>query len=523
MFGIQRNGVFLKLKEDTRLTTTIYSQLINENKLKGALTIPIEAPIEGNETFFENISILKLVNSGARLKAGLEAVKVYIEGVWWLYGKAAILGVKENTISLNLIVGLPGISSLDDKLQDLDWGTISLPTDVDITTDLNLKLAWLNNYTGYSYDKNTTAKTFNFPPVYNPDFYGGENADFEGVINSYIAYGVNSYLGNKFYNKNAMVPMVYMLEILRKGFEKGGFIFDWSNLPNVFEKLIEINNYDFARRITNVFSLKAGGAAFTLEAPYTGFPVIFINDSIPPNFDMSDLYDNVLGEYSVERAGRYRIKYNLPWSTRDQFGGASAGITTSFGVHVVLDATTMDSEYYQHVGEPASGIAAKRVYLDLTEADIGKKIKIQASFNYIPTSVVLFYVDVDSVDMELQIDLIDAPTINRFANVIDLSKCVPQDILFRDYVNAFAGTFNVEFDVNENSKIVTAILNEPSIVDGPTEKTSLWVKDGTKPTVELRPAKYNKFSYDWKGSDSLVSDNFKPVDPLLFRRVRELF
>ena len=138
MFGIQYNNNWLKLSENSVLSTTSYSQLINENKLRGTFTIPLKVPIAGNETFFENRFYLKSLNGGQ--SEYFQVVKVYIDKIWWLTGKLILLSNNGETLSVNLIVGLPGISTQNKKLQDLTWNKITLPSSPDSNSEMSNKV-----------------------------------------------------------------------------------------------------------------------------------------------------------------------------------------------------------------------------------------------------------------------------------------------------------------------------------------------------------------------------------------------
>lgn len=514
MFAIQYNKIWLKLPESTTITLTQFSQIISENKLKGALTIPIDAPIQGNEQFFGGAELLKGISAGARMKAGFGAVKLYINGVWWMTGKLMILQINPDTISINLVMGLPGISSLDDKLEDLQWGEINMPTDPsDVYFDRYGKTSLFYTRINGGYDESTITKTFTFPLIKNLKFYGDnseKNSDYLGIVNNYNEdISTFGFLGNLYRNENAICPMLYCIEILRKGFLKGGYKFDWSALPGDFHRLVQYNNYDLCRLVP-AHGARAETTTDNVTLRDTGFfgspalvgPILFDDETL----DESECYNPATGLYFVRRPGRFRLDYNFPFHIIDYIDNpANYILKIVFGT---TGGTIIDSEIYT-INDPTTGSAAqKRAFFDLTESHVGLSLQIKYSYYESGTSIGSASSVVIEAGSWFKITCISNPTVNDFGTKIELAKCVPQGVIFRDYVNAFAATFNVEFEVDDFMKTVRAKCNEPDISNSPIHKEQLWIGNAKKPVIDYRGAKFGYLNYRWSGNDGLISGNF---------------
>jgi hypothetical protein len=503
MFAVYRNNISLKLPNNAVLNTSLYAQIVNENTVRGAFSIPIEVPIEGNELFFDGLHQLKQINSARLIEAGLLDVKVYLQGVWWLGGKINILRIKEDSLSINLVVGLPGISSLDDKLQDLDWDTISLPSDSDPTVDRAYKTSFLKARIDSGYDPSDSSKSFTLPLIVNPKYYGQDsdkNKDYLGIINNFNdvtePYGL---LRNVYMNLNSISPMVYYIEILRKGFEKGGYKFDYSNLSTDFIKKPCINNFDLCRMVP------AHGAKTEMTAPEG----MLDNDGIvhgPINFN-NVIYDQSLllfgSSYTIARPGTFKIEYNLPYHFTDYLDSAT------YVVRIILGDSTSsirDTEEFFTYDATLGGNAQKRIYITFSTADVGRTIFL--NYYFLVSGASLAGTGVTNLVLEaggwIRITCVSNPTVNDFGTSIPLSKCVPQDILFRDFINQYSRTFNIEFIIDDQQKIVTAKLNEPDLNSTPENRDSYWRSNSEKPTVEIREQKFKYLNYDFGSDDSGV-------------------
>lgn len=509
MFAIRHNGIWLKLRDGARLTTTQFPPSVNENSaIRGPLTYSFDVDIVGNENFF-NFNHIKSINAANFWEGGLQAVRVYIDGIWWQEGSLKLVKKDGFTISLNLIVGISDMISLDKKLSEFDWASIALPVDPDAPTQLQARIDYFNNRAlNTDYDHSNPEKTFNFPMIKNDSFYqeGNENnLDYLGWINNFD--GV-SFVKNDYGNYNAISPQVNVLEILHKGFEYSGYKFLPGELGADFDLLLQYNNYDLCK-MKNALGVKVRNdndeSNIDLVPRYPNFNNTLLADG---NYDDSNLWNIATKEYEIKRPGRYRVKVkNIKWSAPGPYAGSSPTHVLLFNLNIAGVANVVSKGFDNEVAINENEI--NEIFEILEDGTFGGinviGLKIKANVTYedelFPAHKAYLY---DGTTIE--IENLTRPQFNQFADYIDLSKCVPQEVLFREYLNAFASTWNVEFQVDWVLKTVTAVWIEAGLKDKATHREYAWNGNAEQAIEEWREPRYSSLSYQFDGRDQLLRE-----------------
>ncbi len=151
--------------------------------------------------------------------------------------------------------------------------------------------------------QNTVLKTYpdtnyQFPTIYAPDFYSGENPAFFGYLNNFEGIFVDDI------NSNTIVPMLYLFYIVRRifhfaGFNVSGKIFN----DELLQKALIFNNHSLDRLVSTFFE----GTIRDFRTTADRFFVILF-DSVS---NESNLYVPLTGKYKILGSGVYQISCNL--------------------------------------------------------------------------------------------------------------------------------------------------------------------------------------------------------------------
>lgn len=231
-----------------------------------------------------------------------------------------------------------------------------------------------------------------FPSVYAPDFYQGENEAFLGVINNFEGSFVNDE-----FNVNTIVPMLYLFSIIKRIFEFAGYQVTGDIFADaMLSKAIVMNNHGLDKLISIAFYGNQSGP-FSTESE-TGFIIIwdFFND-------LGGFYDPETGKYHIAYAGTYEFEgnikhYKLALATYTlevvrkvgEFESILFSITDIYDFNAEAEtlisfSTEIDNslgEIYVRVSVGTEGVGVDNSNFNITSPDNVKINAFQESFNY---------------------------------------------------------------------------------------------------------------------------------------------
>jgi hypothetical protein len=148
---------------------------------------------------------------------------------------------------------------------------------------------------------------YQFPSVHAPEFYGGKNENFKGIINNFESG--EFYSNSIIFNTNTIVPMLYLFAVLNRIWEASGY----SAKGKIFEdamlqKCLLFNNY----ALDNLHDVRFLGEAENLMVTEADFFVIDW-DEVEDN---TNRYANGLYEIAIE--GNYEVIVNMNFTTADK-------------------------------------------------------------------------------------------------------------------------------------------------------------------------------------------------------------
>lgn len=232
---------------------------------------------------------------------------------------------------------------------------------------------------------------YQFPSVYAPDFYGGENESFLGVINNFESDFVNDD-----FNLNTIVPMPYLFGIIKRIFEFAGFeVYGEIFEDEMLKKALLLNNHALDRLISIAFYGNQSEAYHTVIEK--DFIVIWDFFS-----DQGGFYNPDTGKYNIGYPGTYNIDarivhYKLAFLNYTvqvirKVGATESILFTSSGIYSDFeDAETLislDVEIDNNLGEifvkvtcESGGSLVKTSYFNITSPENKKINAYQESFN----------------------------------------------------------------------------------------------------------------------------------------------
>lgn len=293
----------------------------------------------------------------------------------------------------------------------------------------------------YNYAKTIIFQTwpevnFNFPQVINEilDTDSEQWQYFEGILNKYVA---PNFVQNEFdtnnneqINRNIMLPMPYVLHVLKTGFEDAGFTLTGEILEDPeYKKATIYSLTDFYTRFSsesNVYTLKLedytsiseGTAIYSLNIPFPE-PGRY---KIAGNMFLRSLYQGIFspfgGSFSVFIEGRSKLSYNdsVVWQGESTFALSDTYREKVLSVDLNIDYTGNEGSLIFESSQ--YGLADDDLLImDITVTQLAK---FDNNGNLIPTLV--------------------EPT------TIDLSKSVP-DMNFGEFVTALTKKRNYGIDI----------------------------------------------------------------------------
>jgi hypothetical protein len=228
-----------------------------------------------------------------------------INGRLWYDALISITSATETIFNFDLLFGYGSFASLIEgkSLKDL-----AFPDPVDTGQDQAAVLAFAGDVVTKSYPDTK----FNFPMIYNPDFYGDANPDFLWFMNHYNsnAFVENIYSSIGVRNFNTLVPMLYLHYVTRLCFETFGYTPSGSFFddPDLAKALLYNNcSLDEMRKKYIVRAYQGNPQEF----PPIIAKILFTDDSTPPCEDLQGIFDTNNSEYEIAVAGNYTVSMSF--------------------------------------------------------------------------------------------------------------------------------------------------------------------------------------------------------------------
>lgn len=351
----------------------------------------------------------------------------------------------------------------------------------------------------------------NFPMISAPNFYGEEkehNEDYSGYINNYepgTGFEANAIsVKPAVDNPNNLVPMPYLVFVMKKCFETFGYTMNGETLFNdsEFLSLLIINNYALDQVEKKYFVRAAQTSGLTIES---GEEIININDDSSGDNEDDDNCFNETGhayKYVIAQEGYHHIKVYLEYN---HDGGCED--------HTVSEFKLKDSNGYlldSFVNANTNPNTWHNCELELTTyygvANIGTEIYVTGNFQcghppYNATGGVRYTV--------ITVNNVSACNLNRYQKSIDYRNHVPNWTI-KKFLAGIEDAFGIVFNYDNTRKIVNIkfwkeILSSIKY----NEFSDNCIKNSKKITFNL-PTGF-KFAYAWSSKDEYTNDNFKDI------------
>jgi len=343
---------------------------------------------------------------------------------------------------------------------------------------------------------------FQFPCIYNPDFYGDTNTDFDEIVNR---FGMTS---QTFYentisiiagadNKFNLVPQPYLIHVLKSIFK---FV-DYKILGDVFEheliqKLLLYSN--FALDKTNYFKHFVKVDQLVLYSVYKYYlaDILLPIDRIIEDDDNN--YDLHFSMYEIGNIGYHEInvRYYIDFENYSNVTKLKIRVKNFAG-------DTLESyDYFDFID--GYNFFSDNFTLYFGASDIGDKIYLSL---YLWTDGEL----IGTVKIkETQITFINTSLrdLNRYDGVFNLNQILPE-ISTSDYINSFKDMFAIGVFFNFRDKEVSFEFAQNILSSNFYVELDDYINIDIE--NELSDESGQTYNYIW-GGDALVENNFKSID-----------
>jgi hypothetical protein len=343
---------------------------------------------------------------------------------------------------------------------------------------------------------------YQFPSVYNPEFYGDKNPFFIGVINYFERFFVN-----KVSNSNTIIPMLYLPYIIQRIFNQAGYkvtgdIFE----DEMFKSALLYNNYALDHLVTERF--EGNLLDYTTPAAFAWYyPIcenIFIN--------LGNRYRETDGRYTLVSEANYQVKAIITHKP----------ISTVQRIDYQIQLIHEDNNYNEE-------ILGQKVYMFLPGDTGSQTNNFDISHNVLSDElgwlfIKMKYTDengqpaiIQIVDFELEIIRLESPSVNIYQNSFNLKNHVSElDVL--DFLDKFYKDFQV-FPVFDNIAKTVTLLYFSQIIG---KLQNLNLSQGLiRNTLKVEQNQFDgiEFAFNFSGNDSFkVNNNETPeiIDYLYF-------
>lgn len=299
MIAIKCNEIWLDIPTDATIRIDEEMPHFSSSVFQGDVSFPIELPWTPNNcAALGHLWLTDVVD-----KVLVHEVEVYAKTVNLGQAKLHCISCNERMVSVNLVMGLAGLSILDRKLSEFAYaGTVTIGTDtasvIAHAKAINLITAPLPDY--------------RFPVIRNDDFYGNANVDFEGAINNWnsIDFTVNIGFGQPELNWNTLVPQPYLLKVLEYCFKEAGYEIagDFVRDENA-QRMLLYSNFALDKRLPwkDVEAESTTWYNYTHPLGITWFKIEFDTEIA----DAYGFFDPALSTYELEFGGKHVAQIDL--------------------------------------------------------------------------------------------------------------------------------------------------------------------------------------------------------------------
>lgn len=456
MLGVRINNTFLELFPDTKVSFELNNPALSTGNDVGLATMPIRFPdTDKNRKALEFVSLPDVYKKIYSFEAEL-----YFQGVSVAIGKLILTeagegdgGYIEGFISINGIAA----DAFDKRLRDYDWPVFLIGnTPSAVTSHAESKLApdWKNVYC--------------FAPLKQINFYGDTNPHFYvsnvtpnsrgGIVNAWdfanqtffknTMPATGSYLPDSTvrYNKQALVPYVYLHYVLRFVFTQMGITLNGEFMDDAaLSKLVFYNNYALDRKIDKNYLADVNQTA-PQNVPASGlatFTTIVCDNVIT---DTEACYNTGTGEYKPGFAGNHIAAIDLTITYPVGQIGDSVRVQVFYGTHII------HQEDLNYTGSnPVNFSWAGGFYAQPSEVGVAPFLVEVAAMTVLPVTNVF----VECTKFTVQAT--DAPQLNVFADKIVLRNHIP-DISVSELLEIIRSYFTLSFDFDFTAKACTINL-----------------------------------------------------------------
>ncbi|TXK73965.1 hypothetical protein [Mesonia sp. HuA40] len=380
--------------------------------------------------------------------------------------------MRNHNLECNITYGKNNLAVYDVALKDLPWPFI-IPNEPLID--------FAKNQTQNSWPNSQMA----FPVVYAPDIVKGDEYDkFLGFVNNYDTQN-DKYIENEivqeqddqganidvYYNKNVMLPMPYLLEIVKMGYaQENKKVVGAALLDEDLKRAVYFPKGYLEKFAANEYAQ----ISFTTRSGV---------DRLTPNSPLYNVYDY---RFTPTKQGTYKLDLfiNLPP------GLASAFFLTVFREDALSQALTAVKSYQSF---------NTRVQIQET---LTFNVEIQDTLDPVLVRLAIPYTDVNIEEYNSLEWKYDEGRLNVFPQIFNLANFMP-DLKFGEFMNELKNWLNLDVDVQENyvkiDFVKDSILQRPKVNHEHLELVSpLWRNNNNRVYV-LKYSNGDEIYYDKTG------------------------
>lgn len=496
MIGLKRisDSESVLIKPDSNISLEFNNPCFDEQYyMQGEYSLPFDLPYKGNARAFDFIhhalrKFRQRVWPGFRLLyKGTEVAAATID----------INSVNNDTINASLRLNFSSMKCINTKLSYFDYGP-----DVDMGADI---FATLNATANEVYP---TVK-FNFPPIYNPSFYGEGsecvNTDYQGVMNDVDAgYASWSYFDNLSTNRNTIVPQIFLHHILKCGFAYDGYILDETVgfMANPTHQQILVYNNRAIDKLEYVSpqGMKASATNSPIWTKISGeHTILWNNDSTNGNYDALNAYDTATGHYTIAATGTHTIVVNLKTAILKNTNPSS---TDRIIATLYFNGTILAQEDLSFNGVPNPIVSFSQTFTAVA-GDIGSDLYV--NLQYMNSASNVPYLKLLGTSY-WSINDFAAGTKNVFKRFWNMADHVP-DITFGHLLNEIKKAFCLSYKFDHKNKKVKILYFDDLLAQAPVNVQNESLQGHQ---IKFDPSNiYKILNYDFGNNDQYSSNSAK--------------
>lgn len=381
---------------------------------------------------------------------------------------------------------------------------IKLPEIFDKTVDLGLTSQAVIDHAKSKRELQYPDTDYNFPVIYNPDFYGDLNPDFQCYVNRWNYFQDNFFLNEirdprtypELDNTDCLSPQLYLFYVLKKCFSAFGYQVSGKPLnDSELSTLLLYNNFALDERQQFYF---AHADLSANQGPETGSATVIFDNEVQ---DPDNCYNPSNGKYTLQEKGYYSIRTKL--------SVAHLNNNCDYEVHVKIMKGT---EVVQQ--EDYTGYGITNAHFDIeheeyfTATGLGDlSIKVEVS-DYIDSQWVDGSFNV-LAGADFIIEDISGSNLNRYAKTIEYKNHVP-DKKISEFLTSIFKVFGVIPFFDHSMKTVELVFLK-DLVSHPDYVN--YSDNITKNSIRVDSNDYEGISlgWDWDGQDDFLKDNLKDI------------